>query len=72
MVLTNEQLLHCYDIVFSTTHSDGFKTAEMHDLLFEDGYRFMERPNVNWKHELRTYLVSIQADFSTMHIFDVE
>ena len=54
--LTREQLVVCYNIVFNEVHSDGFKEAEMKDLLFRKGYYFISRPNEGWKSKLEKYL----------------
>jgi len=58
MKLTDEQLLKCYDIVFSKTHSDGFKIAEIKDVLYDPEYSFLESPKENWKENLGEYLIS--------------
>lgn len=64
--LTIEQYHKCFDIVFSTIHSNGFKIDEMRDLLFDEDYTFLEIPNENWKIELKTYLHSIKYDMNEL------
>jgi len=58
--LTDEQLIECFDIVFSSTHSPGFKKAEIMDLLFEPSYWFLEKPKDGWLRMLVNYLRSIE------------
>lgn len=53
---TEEQLIEMYNEVFSTTHSDSFKTAEMKNLLFDKNYWFMEQRKENWEENLKTKL----------------
>jgi len=66
-LFTEHQLLEIYDLVFSSTHSNGFKTSEIKDLLFESDYRFMEKPNENWKSDLINYLNSNGIDKSNLN-----
>lgn len=68
MKLTEQQLLEIYDLVFSSVHSNGFKTAEIKDLLFENSYWFMERPKENWKENTMKYLDTIEYDKSLLNI----
>ena len=53
---TQEQLIEMYNEVFSSTHSDGFKIAEMKDLLFDKDYWFMESRKENWEENLKIKL----------------
>lgn len=62
--LTDEELIECFGLVFSSTHSDGFKKAEMRDLLFTEGYWFMERPKEDWLNNLVSYLRTLDLNFS--------
>ena len=56
MELTREQLIECYDCVFTSVHSGGFKSAEMKDLITDKDYRFLERPKEGWETALRSKL----------------
>ena len=56
MELTREQLIECYDCVFTRTHSDGFKSAEMKDLITDKDYCFLEQPKEGWEIALRSKL----------------
>ena len=60
---TKEQLIEMYNEVFSTTHSDGFKIAEMKDLLFDKNYWFMEQRKENWEENLKTKLKEFGITF---------
>ena len=53
---TQGQLIEMYNEVFSSTHSDGFKIAEMKDLLFDKDYWFMESRKENWEENLKIKL----------------
>lgn len=59
MVLTDEQLLECYDLVFDKVHSDGFKLAEIKDILVDRDYVFTETPLPNWRNKLEAYLCDL-------------
>ena len=59
MKLTREQLIECYDCVFDTVHSDGFKAAEMADLIYDITYRFLEKPKEGWEVSLRDKLAEM-------------
>jgi len=56
MELTKEQLIECYDCVFTRGHSKGFKAAEMKDLITDKDYRFLEQPKEGWETALRSKL----------------
>jgi len=58
--LTDEELIECFDLVFESTHSPGFKKSEMKDLLFTEGYWFMEKPKDNWLGNLTGYLRKVK------------
>ena len=62
---TKEQLIEMYDEVFSNTHSDSFKTAEMKDLLFDKDYWFMEIRKENWEESLKTKLQKFGITFKS-------
>ena len=66
-LFTEQQLLEIYDLVFSSTHSNGFKTSEIKDLLFEPDYWFLEKPKENWKSDLINYLDSNGIDKSNLN-----
>ena len=66
-LFTEQQLLEIYDLVFSSTHSNGFKTSEIKDLLFESDYWFLEKPKENWKSDLINYLDSNGIDKSKLN-----
>jgi len=63
--LTDDQLIECFSLVFSSTHSDGFKKAEMNDLIFDKDYWFLERPKEEWLSNLNRYLRAINFDMSS-------
>jgi hypothetical protein len=63
-----KNLLEIYDIVFSSVHSDGFKRAEVKDLLFQSTYWFLERPNANWYKKVVEYLNKIEYDTTLLKI----
>ena len=62
---TKEQLIEMYNEVFSTTHSDGFKIAEMKDLLFDKNYWFMEQRKENWEENLKNKLIEFGITFKS-------
>jgi len=66
--LTDEQKIEIYKIVFPHIHSPGFMTAEVKNLLFEDDYWFIERPNMGWDVKLDEYLSKINFDKSTLRM----
>lgn len=66
-LFTDRQLLEIYDLVFSSTHSNNFKTSEIKDLLFESDYLFFEKPKENWKSDLINYLDSNGIDKSNLN-----
>jgi hypothetical protein len=35
---TRDQLIECFDCVFTTVHSPGFKESEMKDLIYDSEY----------------------------------
>ena len=61
--MTREQLVECYDVVFSCVHSDGFKEAEIKDLLYDEDYRFGYKPKENWKSSLTLKLKEFGVEF---------
>jgi len=65
---TREQLIECFDCVFSKVHSDGFKEAEMKDLIYDREYRFLERPKVGWEIALKSKLNEMGFDLDTLRI----
>lgn len=68
MNLTDEQLIEIYHIVFTQTHSHGFMTAEVNDLLFQPDYVFLDTPNKDWDTNLNIYLHQIGYDKSLLKI----
>lgn len=66
--LTDEQLIEIYHIVFEEIHSDGFMTAEVKDLLFDDEYWFLCRPKLNWYKNVIEYLNKINYDTTKLKI----
>lgn len=52
MELTREQLIECYDCVFTSVHSEGFKSSEMKDLITNKDYSFLEQPVNGWRESL--------------------
>ena len=62
--LTDAQLIECFDLVFSSTHSEGFKKAEMRDLIFDKDYWFLEKPKDGWLTNLNHYLRTVSFDMS--------
>lgn len=63
MKISNENLVECFDLVFSKVHSKGFKIAEISNLLYSDDYQFLEVPRENWKTNLRLFLYTINVDY---------
>lgn len=47
--------LAVYDLVFTETHSRGFKIAEAKDVVTEADYTFLERPTEGWKERIEEY-----------------
>lgn len=66
--LTENQLLDIYGFVFSTTHSNGFKTSEIKDLLFNKDYWFLETPKEGWYRDVLKYLIAIGFNTSNLNI----
>jgi hypothetical protein len=63
---TRDQLITCYDCVFTRTHSDGFKEAEMKDLIYDPTYHFLERPKDGWEDCLRSKLAEMGFDLDKL------
>lgn len=59
---TKQQLIECYNLVFSDIHSDGFKAAEMKDLIYGSNYLFIAKPKKDWKELLRKKLDEFGID----------
>lgn len=51
-MLTRDQLIECWDCVFTEEQCDNFKHNEMHNLIYNDDYVFMESPKDNWEEDL--------------------
>lgn len=66
MELTREQLIDCYECVFTNTHSDGFKSAEMKDLISNKNYWFLEKPKEDWESSLRIKLNEFGFEFDDL------
>ena len=66
MGLTTQNLLEIYDLVFTNVHSNGFKCAEIKDLLFDSEYWFIAKPKNDWKESLMSYLEKIGYDKSNL------
>ena len=54
--ITREILVECFSCVFTLGHSDGFKAAEMRDLLYAEDYHFLTLPKQDWKVSLKAKL----------------
>jgi hypothetical protein len=63
---TREQLIECFDCVFTSVHSGGFKEAEMKDLIYDSEYRFLERPKEGWANALRSKLEEMGFDLDAL------
>lgn len=63
---TREQLIECFDCVFTSVHSDGFMEAEMKDLIYDSEYRFLERPKEGWQNALRSKLEEMGFDLDVL------
>jgi hypothetical protein len=63
---TREQLIECFDCVFTSVHSGGFKEAEMKDLIYDSEYRFLERPKEGWEIALRSKLEEMGFDLDAL------
>jgi hypothetical protein len=68
--MERKQLVECYDCVFTDTHSDGFKEAEMKDLIYDPTYTFMVKPKENWETSLREKLSEMDIDLSSLRVFN--
>lgn len=68
MKLTEEHLIEIYHIIFSKIHSRGFMISEVKDLLFINGYWFIEKPNDKWYDNLIEYLDKIGFDKKNLNI----
>jgi len=68
MILNREQLIEIFDIVFEKSHSDGFKKAEMMDMLYDNEYRFLEKPRNCWLFKLREYVKENGINYSEFDI----
>ena len=66
--LDKKNLLDICDLIFTDVHSDGFKVAEIKDLLFNNTYWFLEKPKDNWQSELMSYLNKIDYDKSKLNM----
>ena len=63
---TRKELCECFDVVFTTVHSDGFKESEMRALIYDDEYRFLERPKEGWEPALRSKLNEMGLDLDEL------
>lgn len=66
--LTREQLIECYDCVFDTIHSDGFKESEMRDLIYNKDYNFLKKPLKGWRDSLSNKLSEMGFDFDELRM----
>lgn len=66
--LSQEQLLDIYDEVFTLTHSDSFKCAEVNDLLFDADYYFFDQPKEGWYNSLKKYCDDNNIDMTEFNI----
>lgn len=62
--LTNDELIHCYNIVWDSPHSDGFKSSEAKDLIFGKDFWFIHKPKYGWLDNLKIYLNNIGFNLS--------
>lgn len=62
--LTKKQYVECYDCVFTKIHSDGFKAAEMKDLINDENYSFLELPKEGWRKALTLKLKEMGFDYT--------
>jgi len=67
--LSRDFLLECYDLVFNSAHSDGFKVAEIKDLITDKDYRFNEMPKKDWSKDLKNKLKTIGVFFDRTKIY---
>lgn len=67
-ILTDKQYLDCFNLVFDKVHSDGFKIAEIKDLLYSDNYWFESQPIYNWKENLTKYLTNLDYNINLINI----
>ena len=63
-MLNREQLIECYDCVFTDIHSPGFKEGEMKDLIYHSDYQFITKPKEQWESNLKLKLQEFNFDFS--------
>jgi hypothetical protein len=66
--LSELQLQNIYDLVFLSVHSDGFRRAEVKDLLFDDEYFFIEKTKEKWEENLMNYLKEINFDTAFLYM----
>ncbi len=66
--LTEYQLLELSALVFESTHSNGFKVAEIKAVLLDKDYWFLEKPKDNWKYNVLKFLTDINYDKSLLNI----
>jgi hypothetical protein len=66
--LSEPQLQNIYDLVFLSVHSDGFRRAEVKDLLFDDEYFFIEKTKEKWEENLMNYLKEINFDTAFLYM----
>ncbi len=66
--LSELQLQNIYDLVFLSVHSEGFRRAEVKNLLFDNEYWFLEKPREKWEENLMNYLKEINFDTSLLNM----
>lgn len=69
-LLTNEQLLELYDIVFKNIHSKSFKISEIKDFLDDSLYVAIEPFKDNWKNNAINYLKSLNINIENITILN--
>lgn len=62
---TEEQLIEMYNLIFKSPKSNGFMKAEMKDLLFYEGYWFIELRQDNWEENLKNKLIEFGVTFKS-------
>lgn len=67
-MLAETDYLKIYDLIFTETHSEGFKIAEVRTLLEDPEYCFLDKPREGWLLSLKNYLDSKAMIFSDFNM----
>jgi len=70
-MLQEKELLEIFPLVFSSSHSIGFKRDEIKSLLFDPSYTFLEIPKLMWLDCIYNYFGENGIDKSILNINSV-